>query len=158
MPEVLIRPYSKRDRKSILSITDRAFEGFCLDSSIEKKFGRLGGTNWQERKRASIEQDLRRNPEHAFVAESDGELIGYLCARLYRTTRIGHVANMALAPQWQNRGVGRMLLNQALDHFRRYGLKFARIETLADNERGRHLYDSAGFEEVGRQVFYFREL
>jgi hypothetical protein len=37
-------------------------------------------------------------------------------------------------------------------HFRRAGLSHAKIETLAQNAVGNHLYRDLGFHEVARQV------
>jgi len=153
-----IRPYRRRDRKAVLRITETSFEGFCLDCNIEEAFGALSGTTWQDRKRAGIDHDLRQNPEHTFVAEVDGEPVGYVCTRTYRTTRIGHVANIAVERRRQGQGIGRALLQHALEHFRQCGMRYARIETLEQNYRGRSLYPSLGFQAVGRQVFYFRKL
>ena len=45
-----------------------------------------------------------------------------------------------------------------MQHFRDEGMEYARIETLQQNERGRRFYPKLGFEEVGRQVFYVKEL
>ncbi len=156
--EVKIRPYRERDRDRILRITEENFADFCLDCAIEERYGLIAGTSWQERKRSGIEHDLRRYPEHALVAEVGELVVGYVCTRTYRTTSIGHVANMAVDRQFQGRGIGRKLLKAALDHFRECGLKYARVETLEQNFKGRNLYPSVGFEQVGRQVFYFREL
>ncbi len=158
MSAPVIRRCKRRDRKAVLRITEESFGGFCLDSNIEERFGQLAGTTWRDRKRAGVDYDLRQNAEHAFVAEIGGEVVGYVCGRIYRSTGIGHVANMAVDPDYQGRGIGRSLLEKALEHFRECGMRYARIETLEQNYKGRRLYPSLGFEEVGRQVFYFREL
>ncbi len=156
--ECRIRKYRRRDREAVMRITAAGFGGFCLDWNIEQHFGELAGSTWQERKCAGVDYDLARNPEHTLVAQIDGEVVGYLCGRVYRTRSLGHVANMAVHPDHQDRGVGKALLSAALDHFRDCGLEYVRIETLEQNYKTRKLYPSFGFEEVGRQVFYFREL
>jgi ribosomal protein S18 acetylase RimI-like enzyme len=46
----------------------------------------------------------------------------------------------------------------ALDRFRDGGLTHAKIETLAQNDVGHHLYTSIGFHEVARQVHFFADL
>jgi ribosomal-protein-alanine N-acetyltransferase len=156
--DVNIRRYHKRDRQSVLDITDRSFEGFCLEANMEQHFGTIAGTSWQKRKHDAIEYDLRYSSKHVFVAEIGGEVVGYVCTRLYSERMIGHIANMAVAPEHQDRGIGRMLMARALENFRDCGMRYARIETLERNERGRHLYPEMGFREVGRQIFYFRRL
>lgn len=158
MLDVKVRRYRRRDRDAVMRITEESFEGFCLDSCIEERFGPISGLTWQERKRDVIDYDLRRNPEHALVAEADGLVVGYVCTRLYHDYAIGHVANMAVAKEYQGRGVGKMLIRAALDHFRKCGMRYARIEALEDNYRARDFYLSFGFREVARQIYYLREL
>ena len=158
MPHIKIRRYRRRDRAAVLRITRESFGGYCLDENIEAAFGRLADTSWQDRKAAGVDSDLTRNPEHCLVAVHDADVVGYVCTRLYRYTATGHIANLAVSPEHQGRGIGRALLEASLRHFRKCGMRHARIETLEQNERGLHLYPVLGFREVGRQVFYFREL
>jgi ribosomal protein S18 acetylase RimI-like enzyme len=158
VPEIAIRDLRKSDAEDVLRITDESFEGFCLDSNMERQFGRIAGTTWQERKRESIDYDLQRNPEHAFVAEVDGQVVGFVCTRVYPDESIGHVANIAVAKQYQGRGIGKRLMQTALSHFRECGMRYARIETLEQNYKGQKLYPAFGFKEIGRQIFYLREL
>jgi ribosomal protein S18 acetylase RimI-like enzyme len=47
----------------------------------------------------------------AKVAEADEEIIGYLIYRLDQNDRIVMVENIAVAPAWQRRGVGRSLIH-----------------------------------------------
>jgi ribosomal protein S18 acetylase RimI-like enzyme len=156
--DVRLRRYRRRDRDAVLRITRESFAGVCLDHNIEQRFGTVQGTTWQERKAAGIESDLSRHPQDAFVAELHGEVVGFVCTRVYRATSTGHIANLAVSPEHRGRGVGRALVEHALEHFRGQGLSFARIETLEQNQVGQHLYPAAGFEEIGRQVFYFQRL
>jgi ribosomal protein S18 acetylase RimI-like enzyme len=158
MAEVTIRRYRRRDRSDILRITDESFGGFCLASNMEEHFGRIAGSDWRQRKRAAILYDLKRNPKHCVVAEVDGELVGYCCTRLYKDLKTGHIANMAVDRLFQSRGIGKKLMQAALEHFREAGMEYARIETMEQNEAGKHLYPAFGFKEVGRQIFFFREL
>ncbi len=158
MGDARLRRYRRRDREAVLRITRESFAGVCLDHRIEQRFGRMQGTAWQERKAAGIDSDLTRHPQDAFVAELEGNVVGFVCTRVYRSTSTGHIANLAVSREHRGRGVGRALVEHALEHFRAEGLSFARIETLEQNEAGRHLYPAAGFEEIGRQVFYFRRL
>ena len=46
----------------------------------------------------------------------------------------------------------------ALEYFRREGLAYAMIETMAQNEVGQHLYPACGFVEVARQVHFAMKL
>ena len=156
--DVTIRQYRRRDRSAVLEITGRAFNGRCLECNVEERFGTVGGDRWQERKKSGIQYDLKHRPRDTLVAEVDGQVVGFVCTRLYRSRSIGHVANLAVAPEYQGQGIGRSLVEAALDHFRNHGMKHARVETLANNEKARGLYPKLDFEEVARRIYYFREL
>jgi len=158
MAKISIRKYRRRDRERVLRIAEESFAGVCLDENIERHFGRIAGTNWRERKRESIDYDLRHNPQHALVAEADGEVIGFVALRIYPDQLMGHIANLAVAREWQGQGAGKMLLNGALAHLRECGMRYARIETLEQNFKAQKLYPAFGFQEIGRQIHYLRVL
>ena len=155
---ILVRKFRRADHRAILDITEDSFGGFCLEANMEKHFGPIAGTSWSERKRDGIGYDLRRHPNDTFVAEVDGEVAGYVATRLYSSILTGHVANMAVRRSFQGIGVGKALMRAALDHFRREGMQYARVETLEQNFKGQRFYPGCGFKEIGRQIFYFREL
>ena len=69
-------------------------------------------------------------------------------------TRIGWIHNLAVEDGLRGQGLGRRLIEHALDHFRRCGMTVARIETLDQNPIGQHLYPSLGFREIARQIHY----
>ena len=71
---------------------------------------------------------------------------------------VGLLPNLAVAETHRNQGLGRALIEHALAHFRAAGLTHAKIETLAQNAIGNHLYPSLGFVEVARQVHFVAKL
>jgi ribosomal-protein-alanine N-acetyltransferase len=58
----------------------------------------------------------------------------------------------------QGRGVGRALIEHALEYFRSEGLSVAVIETMTNNAAGQHLYPACGFVEVARQIHFAQKL
>jgi len=155
--QITTREYRRRDRNVVLSIAQNSFGGVCIDENIEKLFGQIGGT-WQEHKRDTVDYDLANNPYDTFVAEVGGRVVGFVCTRIQRNRLTGHVANMAVAPEFQGMGVGKALMAAALDHFRDCGMLYARIETLEQNTKAQKFYPSLGFKEVALQIYYFMEL
>lgn len=154
-----LRPYREADRERVLAITEAAFPGASLDRLMEERHGLLGETTWADRKRAGVDADLLANPHGVFLAEDDaGRVLGYITTRLNPATRLGWIPNLAVDPAAQGQGLGRALLEAALDYFRAVGMTHAKIETLATNERGQGLYPSLGFVELVRQIHYTLEL
>jgi len=152
-----IRGYRRRDRAEVLQIAAASFDGVSLDENIQQHFGRIGH-EWRQLKQQAVDYDLGGNPTSVLVAELDGRIVAFACNRLYRQRRIGHVANLAVAPPLQGKGIGKLLLEASMQHFRDTGMRYVRIETLAQNEKADRFYRSIGFQEVGRQVYFFKEL
>ena len=153
-----IRPYRPEDREILKDITAHTFGSVSIDGNIEKQFGLLNGTDWTWRKARHIDGDCDAQPDGILVAEEEGRVIGYITTRLDSATKLGWIPNMAVEPGYQGRGVGRQLIEAALDFFRRSGMTHAKIETLDQNPVGQNLYPSCGFKEVARQVHYVMKL
>jgi len=156
---VQIRPYREEDRERLKEITIAAFPGVSIDRLIEEQFGLLNGVDWAVRKRQSIDADCDAHPAGILVAEAeDGRVIGYITTRINPETCLGWIPNMAVEPDCQGMGIGKQLVQAALDYLRAAGMTHAKIETLASNERGQSLYPSVGFVEIARQIHYVCEL
>jgi len=155
---VEFRRYRESDRARLLEITEQAFPGASLDRLIEERYGVLNGTPWQQRKRAQVDADCDANPDGGIVAVDGERVVAYITTRLWQETKMGWIPNLAVDPGYQGQGLGRKLLELALAYFREEGLTHAKIETLATNEVGQHLYPALGFEELARQVHYTMEL
>lgn len=153
-----IRPFQPTDLETLRAMTIAAFDGIAMDQEIERRFGQLGEHDWQWRKARHIDQDCAANPGGVFVAEEDGRIVGYITTVLDREAGKGRIPNFAVEASMRGRGLGRQLIEHALEYFRREGLAFAMIETMTHNPIGQHLYPSCGFQEIGRQIHYALKL
>ena|SRR5262245_58451974 len=66
-----------------------------------------------------------------------------------------HVNNVATHPSFRRMGVGRALLQVALEHGARRGITFAVLEVRASNEAAQTLYKNLGFRFVHRRRDYY---
>jgi ribosomal protein S18 acetylase RimI-like enzyme len=153
-----IRLYQPADLPELKQITVEAFDGLALDQRIEEQLGILNGRDWRWRKAHDIDDDVRANPSGVFVAAQDRQILGCISTRIDREAGKGRIPNLAVVPEARGSGLGRQLIEHALDYFRQEGMAFAVIETMAYNEVGNHLYPACGFVEVGRQVHFARKL
>lgn len=149
-----IRLYQTSDLPRLIEITLEAFEPVSIDRNMEDQVGPIHGHDWRWRKARYIEEDVREQPDGVFVAEMEGEVVGYITTRRDNESGIGLIPNMAVAVGLRGQGIGRRLIHHALDSFRRHGLSYARIETLEQNPVGQSLYPSFGFREIARQIHY----
>lgn len=145
-------------------LTERTFKPVSIDAGIEEKFGLINGKGWAERKRRHLDWDCDANPDGVFVAVAsddagaNGNVVGYITTRIDHDTAIGWIPNLAVDVGVQGQGIGKRLLDTALDYLRDQGMEGCRIETLAHNPVGTKFYPSAGFVEISRQVHYFMKL
>lgn len=152
--DIHLRTYRPDDLDRIKAITIEGFDGVSIDRNIEELHGRFGEHDWKWRKARHIDQDVARDEHGVFVAEIDGQVVGYITTWLDLEAGVGNIPNLAVAAAHRGSGIGRRLIEHALDHFRASGMSYARIETLAQNEVGQKLYPSCGFEEIARQIHY----
>ena len=154
---VEIRPYQPNDLTELKRITVEAFEGLALDQRIEEQIGVVHKKDWRWRKARDVEDDVSANPTGVFVALQGNRILGYISTRLDREAGKGRIPNLAVVADARGSGLGRQLIEHALNYFRQEGMAFAVIETMSYNEVGNHLYPSCGFVEVGRQVHFARK-
>jgi len=152
--EPVIRSFCPDDLEAIKAITIEGFEGVSVEHGIELKFGEIAGHDWRWRKARHVDEDVKEQAAGIFVAEVDGEILGYISTRLDPEAGKGRIPNLAVAASARGQGIGRKLIGHALDYFRTEGMGVAVIETMASNPIGQSLYPSCGFEEVGRQIHY----
>ena len=88
------------------------------------------------------------------VAESDaGAVVGYAIVLVSGVE--SELANLAVTRLVQKQGLGRRLLNEAMDAARERGCAEMFLEVRASNAAAIALYSTAGFEAVGRRVRYY---
>lgn len=88
------------------------------------------------------------------VAETAEGVAGYLVA--LDAADEGEILNLAVAPGGRRHGIGRALVDHALDSLARRGVRQVYLEVRESNAPARALYAAHGFREVGRRAQYYR--
>ena len=94
-----------------------------------------------------------------FVAESDGQLIGFAQVRVVtapdsvKTQKPVEVYRFYVAREWHGRGVAQLLMQSAVAHAERLGGTALWLSTWEKNPRGLAFYMKSGFRDVGSSVF-----
>lgn len=114
-------------------------------------------TPWVEE---GYRQELTQNKQaHYFVIGRHGsigdELIGH--AGYWLIYDEGHISTIAIHPNWQNRGLGRLLLWHNLDAIRQHPVTLITLEVRESNGYAQRLYERFGFEVVGRRQRYYQD-
>ncbi len=158
----VIRPARPEDARRCGEIAVAAWQGvfdawreLIAERAWQNSFG-----DWAERKRASVEGQIRHHCTAAAVTEIDGEIVGFVTWRLHTERGVGEISNNAVDPAHQGRGIGTAQIKHVLEIFRAAGMTSARVMTGGDMSHApaRAMYRNAGFTRGIPYVEYFLEL
>ncbi|GEL96624.1 ribosomal protein S18-alanine N-acetyltransferase [Cellulomonas terrae] len=83
-----------------------------------------------------------------------GELVGY--AGLWFDGFDAQVMTIGTDERFQGQGLGRLMLANLLDRAREVGAAVVLLEVRVDNLAALHLYESVGFERLGKRRGYYQ--
>jgi ribosomal-protein-alanine N-acetyltransferase len=108
------------------------------------------GMPWQE---STFRALMRRPSASLLTAESNRTVVGF--SVLWFAADEGELGDLAVDPEHRGRGIGRTLLNRSIEEARLRGARSLYLEVRESNEAARALYQTAGFETVGRRADYY---
>lgn len=99
--------------------------------------------------REDLEKQINIETSHFLVAVEDGRAVGYMGLQIF--SEEGYVTNVAVLPQYRQRGIAAMLINEQMKN----QMDFITLEVRQSNTPAINLYTKMGFENVGiRPNFY----
>jgi len=102
---------------------------------------------------------LFRDRKGAFVAEDEqGNVLGYTLVRLslgWLGPRRGGITSVAVAPAHRRRGIGRALLEHAVQYLRERRVEEADLEVSVTNRAAQSLYEAFGFRRARLLPHYY---
>lgn len=121
------------------------------------RFGELYEES-KARKTAEIQCNIKPADEIGWVYNEDNIIMGYAYLRFFPdkeikkyTTSLGIV----VADEYQNKGIGKKLMNELLDYSKQNNYKKVWLATYTDNIRALKMYNNLGFEIEG--IFMYDE-
>ena len=81
------------------------------------------------------------------------ELIGY--AIVMTALEEAHLLNLAVASNWQRRGIGAQFLQHLIDGARKHRLEMLYLEVRPSNISARRMYERFGFRQLGLRRDYY---
>lgn len=103
------------------------------------------GLNDIDDSREGIERYLRRNPNTVFAAEEEGEIVGVIMAG--HDGRRGYIYHTAVREDMRGRGIGRALVNEALNALKNEGISKIALVAFAKNQEGNAFWEKMGFSQ-----------
>lgn len=105
---------------------------------------------WSE---VSVRSELSNPLSDWLVAEEDGKLIGYVGSQSVPPE--ADVMNLAVAPEWRKKGIGRALMTALIAQLHSRGITALFLEVRVGNIPAQNLYRGLEFVEVGRRPKYY---
>jgi ribosomal protein S18 acetylase RimI-like enzyme len=91
----------------------------------------------------------------ATIAELGNEIVGYQYSTA--STMGGHLARLAVKPSMQGKGIGYLLVHQALNQFKKQGFRHVTVNTQQNNTASLALYSKAGFSLTGESYRVYQK-
>lgn len=114
------------------------------------------GLNTTDDSREGIARYLRRNPDTCFVAEQNGQLTGAIMAG--HDGRRGYIYHTCVRADRQGEGIGRALVEAALDALKAEGIHKVALVVFDRNEKGNAFWEKLGFTPREDLVYRNRSL
>jgi ribosomal-protein-alanine N-acetyltransferase len=104
-------------------------------------------------------------PKAFFVAEYEGEVIGYIMCRIERgisgfgrmPVKKGHIVSVAVLHTMRNKGVGTALITAGMDGMKSYGASEFFLEVRKTNEEAIGVYEKLGYSVRRVLRGYYRD-
>ena len=148
-----LRPInSMRDLVGITTLIEHAFaEDMDANGRAHMREMRWMGTlfGWMDWL-ASPGQGLM--PGYMWI--EDGRIVGNVTVR--QLSMFGHgwmIGNVAVAPEWRGRGIGRQLMDAGIELVRHNHGEWIALQVRTDNDVARKLYQTLGFADTGEMVY-----
>lgn len=134
-----IRPYTENDLPAMIRIWNQVIESGCSFPQEEYLTERTG-------------KEWFGSQTYCAVATEEDEVVALYCFRPNNTGRCGHAANAhyAVDAAWRGRHIGMRIVEDSLLTAKQFGFRIMQFNTVLEtNVHARHVYERAGFVQVG---------
>ena len=100
-----------------------------------------------------ISRYITRNPDTSFVVIDEKKFVGVILAG--HDGRRGFIYHSAVLPEYRKQGIGRMLVDKALEALKEQGISKVGLLAFSANELGNQFWESMGF--ASRDDFTYRD-
>jgi len=136
MGDILLEPLSEEHLTDVLRIERESFPAPWTESMFRQEVEET----WLSR---------------SYIARVDDVIAGYIIAWFLRGE--AHILNLAVAAEFQRRGIGRRMLSHIIELAEQAQHHMATLEVRASNDPAKLLYVTMGFAPVGIRRRYYRD-
>ncbi|MFN4319329.1 MAG: GNAT family N-acetyltransferase [Aquificaceae bacterium] len=117
-------------------------------------------THWED-VQAYLNWLFRRDVAGIWVVEEDGMIVGFVASDGNWFSKregkvVGAIHELVVLPQYRNKGIGKALVEKAIEYFKSRGLDTVELWVGDRNTQALEFYKSLGFEEKDRFNYWIR--
>lgn len=101
------------------------------------------GLNNLDDSKEGIDKFLKRNPDTCFVAIDNDSIVGVIMVG--NDGRRGYIYHTAVHPDFRRKGIGKTLVNKALDSLLNIGINKIALVVFERNKAGNEFWEKMGF-------------
>ena len=163
MPEIHFRPPRPEDAARLQAIRRAAFAPVFASfrSLLGDEIYELAQRREDEAQQGLLTSLLAGDPSWSlYVAESGGEIVGFVAVRLDGEKQLGEIGLNAVDPARAGKGIGTAMYEFAVERMKQAGMKVATVATGGDPSHApaRRAYQKAGFLAQIPSVWMCRKL
>ncbi len=148
--EFVIKSFADRYKKEMVELYMRAYRGLEV-YAYKGKEDVSSYIDWLE----------KRDRGGIFLAFKDDRLVGFIASDAKWFSKregkvVGAIHELVVDETYRRKGVATLLMNEAIDYFRKRGLDMAELWVGDENETARKFYKKFGFRESGRYNYWIR--
>ena len=148
--DITIRKFDPdRDAPAVGAIVSEIWIGGD-DALMEQQFGIIAGKPWGEWMSQSVLGYLKADGARSFVAEKQGDIVGFCSYVIDQQRSRGTVGYNGVALRCQGQGIGSAMLDFVLKRIKNEGMEYCAV-IVAENEQhapARHNYQKHGFRPL----------
>jgi predicted N-acetyltransferase YhbS len=148
---------TEKDAAGISALRNAAAE------RLTEQYGQ-GHWSWRSSERAVLRDLARPRFARTLIAKDAGKIVGALQLQTKKPWAINvsyftavakplYLVGMAVHPEWQRRGIGRLLMKEAEVHAREWPAQAIRLDSFDAAAGAGGFYSRCGYREVGRVVY-----
>ncbi|MDO5680702.1 MAG: tRNA (adenosine(37)-N6)-threonylcarbamoyltransferase complex dimerization subunit type 1 TsaB [Pelistega sp.] len=97
---------------------------------------------------------LQANYKAGVLRHRSGQIMGYALQMF--APDVAHLLTIAIAPEWQQQGLGRLLLTWTEQQVLEAGLSAQMLEVRVSNQAARALYEAQSYQQIGLRKGYYK--
>ncbi len=162
-----IRPYASTDSQRMKEIAPRAFMGlglarYAIDDSLDRD--RVADYYAREAEGYARRREAGEDDMEILVAVDSGFVVGYIVLAIDRANSSqfgktwGRIVSLAVDPEKQRRGAGKLLVASALEWLASMGASYVEVLTDQNNVAAQRAYEANGFRAIYASISFSRTL